>query len=346
MGKYSKAEFKGAQHVWLKRLTMGCGASNQLKPPPSPVGARMPAPTFHTFESKLSNGQTRSIEYLIWFPPSHNASTEPIPLLVYLHGAGGRDLREYGAEIPFSMDRLWSLYPNPLSISERAQEFPFAVMMPHCPTGSEWAKALLPVHVNNTVLTIAADTAHNIDISRIHVTGKSMGGEGSWKVAAMCPRLWASVVPLCGGMWPYKDGADGCGAKDYGKLVTMPAWVFHAEPDGHVPIRESEIAIEAVSAVNKCVKFTRYPDAPDQNGHDCWTRGYSDPDLYVWLQAQHNTELSQNGLGWARQEMEDVMIHRCAVIIQTAARVDPFAFKKSLKKTMVSKSKWGQAKVT
>ena len=95
-------------------------------------------------------------------------------------------------------------------------------------SGNEWAKLLMPVHVVNTVLKVAARSDLNLDSSRIFLTGKSMGGEGSWKVAATCPRLWAAVVPMCGGMWPYTNGMVGSGAQEYGHLVTMPVWVFHA----------------------------------------------------------------------------------------------------------------------
>ena len=77
------------------------------------------------------------MDYLIWLPPCHNATLAPIPLLVYLHGAGGRDLREYGMHNPFSMQRLWDEYPNPVSMSGQDREFPFAVMMPHCPLGEQ-----------------------------------------------------------------------------------------------------------------------------------------------------------------------------------------------------------------
>ena len=119
----------------------------------------------------------------------------------------------------------------------------------------------------------------------------------------------------------------------------MPTWVFHAEPDGHVHIKESEIAVAAVSKVNKVVKFTRYETAPDVNGHDCWTRGYSDPQLLEWLAQQENLELRTNGLSWARERMEERLMHSSANKIQQKAVADPFAFKKGLKHSFISKLK-------
>merc|ERR1711924_240847 len=83
-----------------------------------------------------------------------------------------------------------------------------------------------------------------------------------------------------------------------------------------------------------------YPDAPDENGHDCWTRGYGDPELYLWLQSQENASLVENGLNWAREQMRELMLYTCATTIQCHAKVDPFAFKQGLKKATVTASRW------
>jgi len=332
---------------------MGCGVSTQ---PNDQHTAHQPS--FYTYESSLTtdipdlrdsvgNLPHASIQYGLWFPQCYG-STNPnlnkkyhecsattdgpkLPLLLYLHGAGGRDLREPGKPLlPFTMERLWTEYPNPLNLSGDPN-YPFVLMIPHCPLGQEWAKKLMAFHVTQAVLDVAQK--HNIDIGQIYVTGKSMGGEGSWKVAAACPELWAACVPMCGGMWPY----GGVGAAEYGHLITMPTWVFHAEPDGHVHIKESEIAVEAVSKVNAHVKFTRYETAPDVNGHDCWTRGYSDPALIKWLSERENSELRDKGLTWVRQKMEEQLVHGSARKIQQKAVEDPFAFKRGLRHAFVSK---------
>eukprot|EP00656_Telonema_subtile_P037870 TRINITY_DN4229_c0_g1_i3.p1 TRINITY_DN4229_c0_g1~~TRINITY_DN4229_c0_g1_i3.p1 ORF type:complete len:448 (+),score=54.49 TRINITY_DN4229_c0_g1_i3:98-1441(+) len=334
------------------RSGMGCATSAPPPPPPSGEPALELAtappfdhgPFFHSFQSVIaptdslreseSTHISDTIQYALWLPNPKHASVEErkIPLIVYLHGAGGRDLRHEGLNKKFSMQRLWDEYPNPLTLFDGdPEDFPFAVMVPHCPTGYEWAKKLMSMHVCQTVMHVTEE--HSIDISRIFVTGKSMGGEGSWKTAATCPRLFAACVPMCGGMYPY----DGVGAKEQGHLITMPTWVFHAEPDGHVAIRESEIAVEAVKKVNSNVRFTRYETAPDVNGHDCWTRGYADRDMLAWLKEQRNTELVESGLEWARTQMNELLVHRCATNIQRKALADPFKFKKGLERAWVTK---------
>lgn len=38
-----------------------------------------------------------------------------------------------------------------------------------------------------------------VDVERIHVTGFSMGGYGTWALGLQCPERFASLVPMCGG---------------------------------------------------------------------------------------------------------------------------------------------------
>ena len=137
---------------------MGCGSSLQPE-----QGRELPHnPSFYTYESTLStdlpdlrdsigNLPTARIQYGLWFPPCYgptnpNTNTEyhhcsattdgpKVPLLLYLHGAGGRDLREPGKmNVAFTMERLWNEYPNPLNLVNDPN-YPFAVMVPHCPLG-------------------------------------------------------------------------------------------------------------------------------------------------------------------------------------------------------------------
>src|SRR5262245_19018377 len=37
------------------------------------------------------------------------------------------------------------------------------------------------------------------DPARVYLTGLSMGGFGTWSMAARYPNQWAAIVPICGG---------------------------------------------------------------------------------------------------------------------------------------------------
>ena len=110
------------------------------------------------------------------------------------------------------------------------------------------------------------------DPDRVYLTGLSMGGFGTWEIAAQNPRRFAAIVPICG----------GGNARFARALRNMPIWAFHGDKDEAVPVSAS---VEMVEAVRKAggtdVKLTRYPEA----GHDSWTVTYDNPELYTWLLA-------------------------------------------------------------
>ena len=113
---------------------------------------------------------------------------------------------------------------------------------------------------------------HRVDQDRIYLTGLSMGGFGTWQTAAAYPDRFAAIVPICGGGNP----ADGP------RLKPVAAWAFHGAKDEAVPLKASEVMVEAVKTAGGDAKLTVYPDA----GHNVWDRAYEDPELYAWLFAQ------------------------------------------------------------
>lgn len=55
---------------------------------------------------------------------------------------------------------------------------------------------------NASVLSALLDDVveqFRVNLDRIHVTGFSMGGYGTWDLAMHSPRRFASLVPICGG---------------------------------------------------------------------------------------------------------------------------------------------------
>ena len=107
------------------------------------------------------------------------------------------------------------------------------------------------------------------------MTGMSMGGFGTWSLAAYQPDRFAAIVPICGGGDPYW-------AK---RFAHIPAWVFHGAKDPAVPLERSQKMVEALKKNGGDPKFTIYPDA----GHDSWTETYANPQLYEWLLQQKRT---------------------------------------------------------
>lgn len=111
---------------------------------------------------------------------------------------------------------------------------------------------------------------YRIDQERIHLTGFSMGGYGTWDTGLHSPDRFATLTPICG-------GGDTFLAKN---IKHIPHWVHHGELDDIIPISASEKMVAALrKAGAREVKFSRYPEL----AHDSWTRAYGDIELWRWM---------------------------------------------------------------
>ena len=201
-----------------------------------------------------------AMKYLLYLPEDYEQKPS-WPLMLFLHGAGERgnnlnQVKQHG----------------PPKLIETGKDFPFIVVSPQCPQGRWWE----PVELASLLDEIVEK--YKVDQDRIYVTGLSMGGFGTWSLAAHQPKRFAALVPVCGGGEPITA-----------KLFAYaPAWVFHGAKDGVVPLERSEKMVEALKKSGGDVKFTVYPNA----GHDAWTEAYNDPQLYEWLLQQKRTPSS------------------------------------------------------
>jgi len=204
------------------------------------------------FEAKIS--VTAKLDYLLFLPQSYEGSKQRWPLMLFLHGAG-----ESGTNLAKVKTH------GPPKVVESKPDFPFILVSPQSP-GRGWNSDTLNALLNDII------RKYRVDKHRIYLTGLSMGGFGTWSLAAEHPERFAAIVPICGGGNP----------ADAKKLVGLPIWVFHGAKDPTVPVERSREMVEAIKAAGGNVKFTEYPEAK----HDCWTETYDNPELYEWLLAQ------------------------------------------------------------
>jgi len=197
--------------------------------------------------------RTVQLDYLLFMPEAAQKSADKKwPAILFLHGAGER-----GTDV-------WKVATHgPPKVVKNNPNFQFIVISPQCPANRWWETDTL------VALIEEAQKKHPIDPDRIYLTGLSMGGFGSWSLAAARPDIFAAVAPICGG------GNVG----DAPKLKDMPLWVFHGAKDTVVPLKQSEDMVNAINAAGNKVKFTVYPEAQ----HDSWTATYDNPEFYKWL---------------------------------------------------------------
>jgi predicted peptidase len=195
------------------------------------------------------------MNYLLFLPEGYDPKAEKTwPLLLFLHGAGesGTDLNKVKIH-------------GPPKIVETKKDFPFILVSPQSPQFG-WNVAALKALLDEV------QANYKVDADRVYVTGLSMGGFGTWALAAAYPDRFAAIVPICGGGEPILAR----------KLKDIPAWVFHGAKDSVVPLARSEVMVKALKGAGGNVQFTVYPDA----GHDSWTETYNNPKLYEWLLQQ------------------------------------------------------------
>jgi predicted peptidase len=196
------------------------------------------------------------LNYLLHTPPGSGRH----PLIVFLHGYGesGSDLEKVKVH---GIARVVAEQPD----------FPFVTISPQCPNGVTW------VLIDDAVQALIEEalTWPSVDPSRVYLTGLSMGGYGTWHIAANRPDLFAALAPICGG-----GSFVNYLPQRLVRVKNVPLWAFHGADDVVVPLAEQKILVGALKGYTETeVKFTVYPGV----GHDSWTQTYANPALYEWF---------------------------------------------------------------
>ena len=151
----------------------------------SGVPAAEPLQSEQQFEKEIT--VKAKLKYLLFLPAGYEPSGKAWPLLLFLHGAGesGDDLAKV------------KLHGPPKLIENKTRDFPCIVVSPQSP-GRGWNADILAGLLDD----LAAK--YRVDKDRVYLTGLSMGGFGSWSLAAAYPDRFAAIAPICGG------GAGNC----------------------------------------------------------------------------------------------------------------------------------------
>jgi predicted peptidase len=208
------------------------------------------------------------------FVPDNWSSNQKWPIILFLHGVGERGTdgliqTQVGIATAIRNDR---------------SRFPALVVLPQCLKEHRWTDP----DMEELSLSALGEASREFkgDPKRTYLTGLSMGGYGSWALAARYPNKFAAVVPICGGILtpddarkqpdsdriPYLEAAKKIGTK-------LPIWVFHGDADPDVPVSESRHMVEALKADGADVHYTEYPGV----GHKSWDKAYAEPELMTWL---------------------------------------------------------------
>lgn len=238
----------------------------------APLGALGDAPVVETLPAPL-RAKVRFLnpEYLLYAPAS---SGERLPLLIFLHGAGGvgRDVRR--------------ISDRPADVWRGITKFgkgPAFLVAPQCLPGDETERGVWIAEDLNVLLE-HLKASLPVDERRIYLSGISLGGYVTWAWAAQHPRHFAAIAPIVGGI-----GRAGPKAvtPDFDQwavsLATLPVHAFVGALDTTVPPERSERLIAAIRrAGGREARLKVYPD----QGHGAARVVVADAEYYDWLFAQ------------------------------------------------------------
>ena len=198
------------------------------------------------------------IDYVIR-RPENEIKGEKYPLVIYLHGAGGR-----GRDI--SLIKNHSFFAHSAPFLKEA----FSTG-PQCYADS-WFDIF--EQLQDFIEFVISDQA--VDHERVYLLGASMGGYTTWQLGMTRPELFAALVPICGGGMYWNAG----------RLVNTAIWAFHGDSDPTVFPEESKKFINNITAWGgKKAKLTIL----ENTGHNAWEPAFTNPELWAWLLEQRNS---------------------------------------------------------
>ena len=269
------------------------GAGLDVPAPPSESGAGSPVPAVPPDPSaipcSIGSVAVRRGDTVMRLPyrlvaPAAVEEGASYPLVVFLHGAGERGDDGVSALKHFA-DRM--------AVPGMRSRFPCFILAVQCPkehrwVDADWSAATPPTFAErptpamDAVMAAIRTTVRSrpVDRSRIYVTGISMGGYGTWDLAARHPGWFAAVVPVCGG----GDPATGP------RFAGLPVRAVHGIKDGVVPPERTRAMVSAIRSAGGSADLIE-PDC----GHDAWTVAYTPECAIDWMFAQRRAQPAELG---------------------------------------------------
>jgi predicted peptidase len=211
------------------------------------------------FVHKVYKGKDGDVKYVVFVPKSYgiNDDQKVYPVILFLHGAGesGTDGEK---QVKTGLGK---------AIRDKKEDFPFITVFPQSQKGGWKADSAEGQRAVAILEEVQKD--YKTDKKRVYLTGLSMGGSGTWSLAAAYPNRWAAVAPICG-------GAD---SKNAEKIKDLPCWFFCGDKDSAKLVENNRNMAKALKDAGSSARYEEYPGV----GHNSWDRAYATPELYTWF---------------------------------------------------------------
>ncbi len=218
--------------------------------------------------------------YYAGLPGGYEKDGKQHPLILYIHGGGqfGNGSVDLPNLLSEGIPALLDTKAFPGTVTSNGQEYSFIVLVPQF-------KAY-PSSIDLQNFLDFAKANYRIDLSRIYLTGFSIGGRITCDFAGEAPSGLAAIVPIA--------GASTFSVLEKSKNIAsskLPVWAFHNEQDELINVYETKNFIASIDAQNPSIRplLTLFPSSTALLKHDAWTRA-TDPkyrengmNIYEWM---------------------------------------------------------------
>ena len=201
-------------------------------------------------------------------PDTADNSDELLPLLVHLHGTGGigsDNLKQFsdggGVVKSFVGKELQGYQKTYIMIPQTARMSGWYALSFTDP--SYELRAIV-----HAIRILAETPGYRVDLSRIYVTGLSMGGAGAFQAMAKFPGFFAAAIPIA-----YVDTT-----KIFNEGNVGPIWVAINRGDRNYEDRLQKFRRHYLAMGGK-IRTTEF----DKGGHDAWTNLLGNAKFRNWL---------------------------------------------------------------
>ena len=224
---------------------------------------------------------TNSNAFYEYLPQNYQTETGSYPLLIFVHGIG-----ELGRGTTTSLPTVLLNGPPrvikdgkfPNSFKVKGNDFKFIVISP------QFISWPTPTDIKEVI--DYAISHYRVDVSRIYLTGLSMGGGVVWEYSSLsvayASRI-AGLLPVCGVAPSNEQKGQNIAS------ANLPVWATHNDGDGTVEVKNTHNFIHFINSSNPPPNPVAKKTIFDDDSHDAWSKTY-DPNfkengmnVYEWM---------------------------------------------------------------
>jgi pimeloyl-ACP methyl ester carboxylesterase len=218
-----------------------------------------------TFHSAVDDSEQ---PYAIFLPRAMEPGKR-YPLVMSLHGEEANhrsNLRQvFGVPI-----RSGEADPSDLRIFPGVHDAGFIVVSPLA-RGTMGYEGIAERDVYDVLADV--EKRYPVDEDRVYLTGVSMGGAGTLRLALTRPDVWAAVAAVCPIAAPDVEDLAG-------NVIDLPVRLFHGDQDPVAPVENSRAWQRRLVDAGVTADYIEYPGVR----HNAWDIAYRNGAIFAWFE--------------------------------------------------------------